>query len=323
MNLKLFINGKYTSVWIIILYLTGVYLTYRFITQPAYESYGGILFPGAGQWFAPSLLNPILNSVLILGIGIGLLRVNNLFSLIPKHTLLPFFFFLLFELCSPSLSLLGNGNISAAILLSILVLFFHAYQQNRAQPAFLIMGIISVGTLFCSSLFYYIPLFILGFLQIKYFSIKSLLGALLGLITPFWILIGMDLMPFSRLCLLLPDFTGSIPATLPYDDPQFLIVVLTALLGLFSGVTMLYALFNEKRQIRAYNGFTNLLSIYSAILLILDYRNYTLYLPVLNLAVAMQSAFVFTMNGKKATVVSFYLIVTLYIGLFIWNLLPA
>ena len=323
MNLKLFINGKYTSVWIIILYLTGVYLTCRFITQPVYESYGGILFPGAGQLFAHSLLNPILNSVLILGIGIGLLRVNNLFSLIPKHTLLPFFFFLLFELCSPSLSLLGNGNISAAILLSILVLFFRAYQQNRAQPAFLIMGIISVGTLFCSSLFYYIPLFILGFLQIKYFSIKSLLGALLGLITPFWILIGMDLMPFSRLCLLLPDFTGSIPATLPYDDPQFLIVVLTALLGLFSGVTMLYALFNEKRQIRAYNGFTNLLSIYSAILLILDYRNYTLYLPVLNLAVAMQSAFIFTMNGKKATVVSFYLIVTLYIGLFIWNLLPA
>ena len=86
---------------------------------------------------------------------------------------------------------------------------------------------------------------------------------------------------------------------------------------------MLYALFNEKRQMRAYNGFINLLSIYSAILLILDYRNYALYLPVLNLAVAMQSAFVFTMTGKKATVVSFYLIVTLYIGLFIWNLLPA
>ncbi len=322
MNLKLFINGKYTSVWVIILYLTGVYLTSLFITLPVDEPPTGLLFPGASQWLPPTLLNRVLNSILILGIAIGLLRINNLFSLIQKHTLLPFFFFLLFELCTPSLSLLCNGNITTVIFLLILFIFFYAYQQNRAQPAFFIMGIISVGTLFCPSLFYYIPLFILGFLQIRYFSVKSLLGALLGFITPFWILVGMDIIPFSRLSLLLPDFIVDIPDTLPYDNPQFWIIVLTALLGLFSGTTMLYALFNEKRQIRAYNGFINLLAIYTTILLILDYRNYTLYLPTLNLAIAMQSAFVFTMNGKRAMVISFYLILTLYIGLFIWNLLP-
>lgn len=87
---------------------------------------------------------------------------------------------------------------------------------------------------------------------------------------------------------------------------------------------MLYSTFNEKRQIRAYNGFTNLLSVYAALLLIVDYRNYTLYLPVLNAAVAMQAASFFTNNGgKKPAVISFYLVLTLYIALFIWNLLPA
>ena len=131
-------------------------------------------------------------------------------------------------------------------------------------------------------------------------------------------------MPFSQLALLLPDFTPTLPASLPYDNPQFWIIVLTALLGLFSGTTILYTSFNEKRQIRAYNGFVNLLSVYTALLLILDYTHYSYYLPILNAAVSMQAAFFFTNNGnRKPGVILFYLILTLYIALFIWNLLPA
>ena len=185
------------------------------------------------------------------------------------------------------------------------------------------MGIISLCTLFCPEFAYYIPLFIIGFAQIRYFTLKSLLGAFIGFATPFWILIGIGIMPFSGLSALIPDFTFHIPETLPFNDPQFWTIVLTALLGLFSGTTTLYTTFNEKRQTRAYNGFINLLSVYSAILLIIDYRNYTLYLPVLNMAVAMQAAFFFTNNTKKYGVVLFYLILTLYTGLFVWNLLPV
>lgn len=323
MNLKLFINGKYTSVWWIVLYLAGVYLTGR-VTLPAPDPHAGLLFAGAGEWLAPTLLNRLVNSLLVLLGGVLLLRINNRFSLIQKHTLLPFLFFLLFELATPDLALLGDGNLMAVVLLFLLALFFHSYQLDRAQPAFLIVGTLTLCTLFCTRFAYFIPLFLIGFFQIRYLSVKSLLGALIGFVTPFWIGIGLDLIPFSRLSLLLPDFTFAIPQTLPWDNPQFWIVVLTALLGLFSGTTMLYTTFNEKRQIRAYNGFINLMSVYTALLLILDYPHYTCYLPVLHAAVAMQAAFFFTNNShRKPGVILFYLILTLYIALFVWNLLPA
>ena len=316
MNLKLFISGKYTSVWWIILYLTGVYLTGRLTTLPAVEPHGGLLWPGAGQWLAPTLLNRVVNSLLVLLGGVLLLRINNRFSLIQKHTLLPFFFFLLLELASPALSLVGDGTVTTVVLLLLLTLFFHAYQSDRAQYAFLIFGALALGTLFCTRFAYFVPLFLIGFSQIRYLSVKSLAGALIGFITPFWFVVGTDLMPFSQLALLLPDFTPTLPASLPYDNSQFWIIVLTALLGLFS--------FNEKRQIRAYNGFVNLLSVYTALLLILDYTHYSYYLPILNAAVSMQAAFFFTNNGnRKPGVILFYLILTLYIALFIWNLLPA
>ena len=113
MNLKSFINNKYTLVGSIVFYLTGVYLTSRFATYLPCEGSPGILFPSAERWLSSSLSNHSVNSILILSGGILLLRINNLFSLIQKHTLLPFLFFLLLEVCSPSLSLLCNGNIMA------------------------------------------------------------------------------------------------------------------------------------------------------------------------------------------------------------------
>ena len=324
MSLKLFISGKYLSVGWIILYLAGIYLTGHSTAQPTGEPCTGLLAPGAGQWFAPTLLNRLLNALFVLVGGVLLLRINNRFSLIQRHTLLPFLFFLLFELVSPSLTLLGDGNVTAVVLLLLCILFFHAYQSEKAQPAFLIMFTLALCTLFCTRYIYYVPLFLIGFAQMRCLSIKSLLGALVGLITPFWIGVGLDWIPASQLTRLLPDFDFTIPQSIPYDNPQLWIVVLTALLGLFSGTTMLYSTFNEKRQIRAYNGFTNLLSVYAALLLIVDYRNYTLYLPVLNAAVAMQAASFFTNNGgKKPAVISFYLVLTLYIALFLWYLLPA
>lgn len=324
MSLKLFISGKSLSVGWIILYLAGIYLTGHLTAQPAGDTCTGLLAPGAGQWLAPTLLNRLLNALFVLLGGVLLLRINNRFSLIQRHTLLPFIFFLLFEMVSPSLTLLGNGNVTAVVLLLLCILFFRSYQSEKAQPAFLIMFTLGLCTLFCTRTVYYIPLFLIGFAQMRYLSAKSLLGALVGLVTPFWIGVAVDWIPASQLARLLPDFTLSIPQALPYDNPQFWIVVLTALLGLFSGTTMLYTTFNEKRQIRAYNGFVNLLSVYAALLLIVDYRNYTLYLPVLNMAVAMQATSFFTNNGgKKAAVISFYLVLTLYIALFLWNLLPA
>ena len=133
MNLKSFINNKYTLVGSIVFYLTGVYLTSRFATYLPCEGSPGILFPSAERWLSSPLSNHSVNSILILSGGILLLRINNLFSLIQKHTLLPFLFFLLLEVCSPSLSLLCNGNIMAVVLTTIQKLDVFI-QKNLTHP---------------------------------------------------------------------------------------------------------------------------------------------------------------------------------------------
>ncbi|WP_443647956.1 hypothetical protein, partial [Barnesiella intestinihominis] len=77
MNLKSFINNKYTLVGSIVFYLTGVYLTSRFATYLPCEGSPGILFPSAERWLSSPLSNHSVNSILILSGGILLLRINN------------------------------------------------------------------------------------------------------------------------------------------------------------------------------------------------------------------------------------------------------
>ncbi len=323
MNIKLFINGKYTLVGAILFYLTGVYLTGRFVPAISLDTHPGLFFPGVGTWLSPTWFNYLLNSTLLLIVSILVLRLNNLFSVIPKRTLLPLIFFLLFELASPKLSLLGSGNLLVAVLLALLFLFFGAYQHNRAHPSFLMLGIIATVSLFVPTFIWYAPLFILGYTQIRYLHLKSLLGGLLGLVTPFWILLGTGILPYDKLTELLPHFTLQLPGAEYYTQPQFWTIVLTLVLGLYSGTANTYTIFNEKRQIRAYNGFINLLSVFTAILFMLDLSNVELYLPLLNFTVAMQAAFFFTHNNKKAGMILFYVILILYTALFVWSLSPV
>lgn len=323
MNLELFIKGRYTLVWSILIYLAGVYLMTPYISDFAPDHTSGLLFSSADQWIRDITLSRIVNTLLILSGGILLLRINARFSLIRKHTLLLLIFFLLLELSTPQLTRLCNGNILALVLLSTLLLLFHTYQQEHAQPAFLIIGILSLCTLFCTASFYYIPLYIIGFAQLRYISPKSLLGGLVGFITPFWILTGLGIIPLSQLAGLFTFSSWGMPDVLPCSYTQLSIIALTAALGLFSGVATLHSTFNEKRQIRACNGFINLLSVYTAILLFLDFKNYMLYLPVLNTAVSIQAAFFFTNYTKRWTALLFYLVMAAYIALLILNLSPA
>ena len=69
MNLKSFINNKYTLVGSIVFYLTGVYLTSRFATYLPCEGSPGILFPSAERWLSSPLSNHSVNSILILSIA--------------------------------------------------------------------------------------------------------------------------------------------------------------------------------------------------------------------------------------------------------------
>ena len=133
MNLKSFINNKYTLVGSIVFYLTGVYLTSRFATYLPCEGSPGILFPSAERWLSSPLSNHSVNSIPILSGGILLLRINNLFLLFRNTHCFHSYFFCCWKSVPRPFSLLCNGNIMAVVLTTILFSFFSALPARKAH----------------------------------------------------------------------------------------------------------------------------------------------------------------------------------------------
>lgn len=319
--LNSYINGKYVIVAGILTALLLTAFSLGYYSSPILAEDNGWLWRPATAWIDSTAVSYALNTLLILGAALFIMRINNLFGLIREHTYLPFLFFLLFTCCNPETStLLNNGSVMNMIFLFALFLMFTTYQQKQSTgTAFIILFLLTSGSLFCSAYIYYLPFFLYGFHLLRASSLKIYLAALLGIVTPIWILWGCGILP--------DDFLQN--TALPWSEipdgeskyPLYCIMGATILLGLFTRVQGIFHFLDDKIQTRAYNKFVGMLAIVSAIFIIIDHTHSTNYLAILNSCAAFHTAHFFTKQRSKAAMIFFYIILALYLGLWIWSLL--
>ena len=254
--------------------------------------------------------------------------MNSIFALIRSRSLFPLLFFLLLEGSNPSLtSTLNLGNLLSFILILSLFTLFSSYQKEQTQRhAFGLSLYIGFGTLLWSPFIYLIPIFWIGMYQMRSLTGKTFVATLLGLITVGWLILsahwifGITLYSEN---LFVPLSENHIYESQSPNYTQLFYIFPTIVLGIISVINNLYNNFNDKTRTRAYNGFINILLIVAIIAIIIHFNESNIYLPVLNTCIALQAAHLFTNTKNKPTIVLFYIILTLYFSLFLWNLLQG
>lgn len=179
---------------------------------------------------------------------------------------------------------------------------------------FLIALILSTTSLIDAHIIYLLPILVIGLIQMQASSLRTYAAMLIGLIAPYWITWGLGLIELSQIDMGVLAITPQIPQL----HLQLLPVIVVILIGFITGIGNLYSALNEKIHTRATNGFINLLSSYTAILLIVDNANYMQYMPLLNACVALQASYFFNTLTKRTTVISFYTLSILLIGWVSW-----
>ena len=88
-------------------------------------------------------------------------------------------------------------------------------------------------------------------------------------------------------------------------------IVGVALLTLVLTVVNLLTIFNYRLQTRVYNAFFTTLATLSVIMMVVDFNNILIYVPMLNMCLAIQVAHVFTISkfAKKHFIFSAGLVV--------------
>lgn len=279
-------------------------------------------FPEPEKWISSPFLSYLLNILVIAGSSYFLAYIAREYNPFRLNSYVAATIFISLMLAFPSaMSGFYSGTfVLATVVVCILILLSSYQDKSLTRRIFLIFFLLSTASLFQLSLLLYVPVMLAGTLQMKVFSAKTVVAALLGLITPFW-LIGALLFHYHFSL----DIPALNPAEATFATHEFLPVAVAFTSIFFISLILLMLNFlkmvSYNARIRSANGLMTVTLIATMIFIVIDYNNMPVYLPLLAWGAAFQgSHFIMSRNGQR-TYVAVAAIILLCLYLFVWTTL--
>lgn len=278
--------------------------------KPATSEGTGIFFSLRGTLIEDGPLSALINVAGILATGGIMLALNKVFSYVRSVTHLFVSAFFLLQVAHPSgLVSFNTGTLLCLVTALAIMPLFSSYQDRHSQRSiFLIFALIATGSMFHYGFLVLIPAFLLGFMNMGVFNLKGLLAMFFGLVTPFWIVLGLGIATPADFVMPQVDGVWNLAGK---SRMTLVLASLTALLGIVLAVMNLMTIMNYRMQTRVYNAFFVFVLAALLIALCLDFGNVAIYLPLLGLMVAVQIAHVHTL---RATMQYRYVFILLFIA---------
>ena len=253
----------------------------------------GVFFSLQGTLIDAGPMAAGLNVLCLLLTGAIMLALNKVFTFVRSLTHLFVSAFFLLQLAHPSGLVAFNAGTLLCLVASVTLMpLFASFQDSHAQRSiFLIFALIAAGTMFHYGFLVLIPAYLLGFANMRALGLRGCLAMLFGLITPFWIVLGLGLANPSDA--MLPQWSL---LDMPQMNLQVALAVVTAMLGIVLAVMNLFTILNYRMQTRVYNIFLMIMLVMAILAACLDYHDLAVFLPLINLMVAIQVAQAYTLR---------------------------
>lgn len=319
-DINKFFNGRQFLALTIVLLMASAWVAAYIGSVPMQGVTNGVCFSSVSSLGMSPVLSLSLNTAVLLGIATLLIFLNKSYSFIRDVTHIFASSFLLLELANPVLTTrLFDGSVLCVMAWAVCFILFGSYQERYPQrKVYITFAILSACCMFQYAVMYLIPVFFIGFLQMRAMSFKSFIAMLLGLATPFWIALGTGMVDVQSL---MPPKLENIWSNLDVAQSGFFITALAveALVTLVLLVVNVIQTLNYKMQIRSYNGFINILTLSTILIMAIDYNNVLVYLPMLNSCLAIQIAHTFTINKFLRRYILYAVLVLACVGAYVWQ----
>lgn len=292
-----FFNGKgFAVLSLVAMVLTAIpaALSGEF---PAPDGGNGVFFKMGSMIMASPMLSLLTNVALVVLIAMLLLVLNKVFNFVRSVTYILVSALFVLTMANPlSGSVLNVGTGLALVLVLGTFVLFSSYQDKHAQRSiFLVFTIITVCAMFQWAFVMLLPAFFLGFLYMRAMNFKGVVAALLGMFVPFWILLGMGIVAPQDFN---PLEIQAVWDALEISQLRALLinVGIVALMAMVITTLNLLKIFNYRLQLRVYNAFFMLVTILTIVTMCVDYQDIQIFVPLLNVCLAVQLAHAFTIN---------------------------
>ena len=159
---------------------------------------------------------------------------------------------------------------------------------GATQGIFLVMALLSFFTIYHYVFFLLIPLFLLGFAYMRVLDIRGVFATIFGIVTPYWIMLGTGLESLSA-------FQAPHISQVWESAPAFgakgwaiTVAISTVAVTVLLTISNLKTMLNYSVHVRAYNNFFVALSVFVVLMMAIDYNDFLIYMPLLNMCFAIQ-----------------------------------
>lgn len=278
----------------------------------------GLALPSANEWL-PTPGTDFVAAMAGAAATIALmLLLNKVYNVLRSISSLYMAMFALMQLATPNLFTQFYTGTLLAVVVPLCIFFLFACYREPAltRHIFVIFLILSflAATQYC--FIFYIPVFLIGIGQMRIFDLRSVVAAILGIITPWWLLFGFGLI--SPADVRMPSFS-SIFSEIDYEETFMLLVTVgaTVFAMLACYVLNFMKTIAYNAHARAMNGTFVVVALVTLIAMCVDYHNLIAYVPLLNFCAAMEVTHYFSTHRAEKSYIAVYIILAVYSAIFV------
>lgn len=256
-------------------------------------------------------------------IALLLIYLNKTFNPMRAMTKLQAGFFLVFEAAVPaSMAAFGSGEILAIVTLICVFLMYASYANpDGMRNVFLAFLLISAFAAADTAALILLPVFWLALGQMRILSPRAVLASLMGISTPWVILLGLGIVPLDQLQFPKPHLS-SFYADTPDNVPMLAAVATTAFLAVAAWVQNAVKILSYTARFRAFQSVLTVLTLVAILAVALNYTRVIVYLPLLNCCAALQAAHLFAaVHRREKSYIAILSIIFIYILFYSWTII--
>lgn len=301
--------------------LAVVLLILTFAIFPTVAPYGdlGLCLPSPNQWKIPHFLSWLAGSALLLLSVVVAETSNKKYNFIhdPFSVLTAVLLVLLTCNCIPTAML----STSTLILLANAVCFFiilSTYEEMNASKEFFIVGTLpAIGAMFQYSFLWMIPVYAGAGILMKSFRLRELIAFLFGIVSPYWIAVGLGWISLDSFRL--PESLTIFSKSAVQED-IFITLVTTGITAFLALILALYngvRLFSRNSRLRSIHMAFNLMGFVAILAIILDFNNFVAWSGTLSLWLALETATLLDLYNIRNYQIAVGLLALIFLPLYI------
>lgn len=277
----------------------------------------GLGLPSANLWLGQGTLNFVCAVAGSATTAVLMMLLNKIYNVFRAITYIFVPFFLAMQLATPELSTqLYTGTVLSVVIPLCMLLMFNCYRSPAStRQVFLIMLLLSLftATQYCYAI--YIPAMLIGFAQMRIFNRRTLVAALMGILTPWIMLLGFGVVTVDELHF--PHLT-SIFSVIDFGDTLMLLLAVgftvLAMLVCFTLNVLRTIAYNARA--RAVNGMFTVIILFTLVAMCADFINMVSYIPLLNFCAAMEITHYFSTHRAEKSFIAIISVLAVYAALF-------